>query len=164
MRPFFIPNSLEETSVDFFSHKQRKTIVFPRFLPWQGFYPFQSNPKYEIMKGNKDDATPKMKTLSDFTAEAIERGYVENFRVVTHGLTTEDEHDTAAYKPEQVSIKDFHRFEGYSDPQDNSIVYLIATDDGKKGVLIDAYGVNADVKIGNFIRAVEDIQKKQPRT
>ena len=116
------------------------------------------------MKANKDDATPKMKTLTDITTEAIERGYTESFKIGTHGLTTDDDKDKTAYKPEQVSIKDFHRFEGYSDPQDSSIIYLIATDDGKKGTLIDAYGANADVKIGNFIRSVEDIQKKQPRT
>lgn len=115
------------------------------------------------MKTNQNDATPKMKTLADLTTEAIDRGYTENFKVGTHGLTTDDDQDKTAYKPEQVSIKDFHRFEGYSDPQDNSILYLIATDDGKKGTLIDAYGANADVKIGNFIRSVEDIHKKQPR-
>ena len=110
------------------------------------------------MNPNKDDATQKMRTLSDCTTEALERGYTENFKVDTKGLTTQEGKDF--YKPENVSITNFYRFEGYSDPQDSSILYLITTKDGKKGMLIDVYGANADVKISNFIREVEDIQKK----
>jgi hypothetical protein len=36
----------------------------------------------------------------------------------------------------------------------------LETHDGKKGTLIDAYGPEADSKISDFIRQVEDIQKK----
>jgi hypothetical protein len=110
------------------------------------------------MNPNKHDATQKMRTLSECTTEALERGYTENFKVDTKGLTTAAGKDF--YRPEQVSITNFYRFEGYSDPQDNSILYFIVTSDGKKGTLIDVYGAEADVKISNFIREVEDIQKK----
>lgn len=49
-----------------------------------------------------------------------------------------------AFKPEEFSITEFHRFEGASDPGDQSIVYAIETNDGHKGVLVDAYGVYSD--------------------
>jgi len=111
------------------------------------------------MKGNKHDATPKMKTLLESVNEAQSEGYNENFKVTERGLTAGDSQNI--YTPEHISIKDFYRFEGYSDPQDNSILYLIATDDGKQGILIDAYGADADAKISEFIRKVEDIQKKE---
>lgn len=114
------------------------------------------------MNTNKNDSTPKMKTLSESVNEAIEKGYVENFKAVTKGLATEDEQ--VIYAPEDIAIPNFYRFEGYSDPQDNSILYLIETSDGRKGMLIDVYGAQADEKISNFIRNVEDIHKKKNGT
>jgi hypothetical protein len=82
------------------------------------------------MNANKNDATPKMKTLSESVNEAFEKGYIENFQVAEAGLMTADEQ--VIYAPADISISDFYRFEGYSDPQDNSILYLIKTNDGKK--------------------------------
>lgn len=111
------------------------------------------------MKTNKNDATPKMKTLSESVNEAIGKGYTENFKVVTAGLATADEQIT--YAPHDIAISDFYRFEGYSDPQDNSILYLINTNDGRKGTLVDAYGAQADEMISRFIHDVEDIHKKK---
>lgn len=111
------------------------------------------------MNPNKNDATPKMKTLSESLNEAIENGYTENFKVATAGLITADEQVT--YTAPDIVISDFYRFEGYSDPQDNSILYLIKTNDGRKGTLIDAYGAQADEKISSFIHDVEDIHKKK---
>jgi hypothetical protein len=110
------------------------------------------------MKTNRNDATLKMKTLSECVNESIAKGYTENFKVITKGLCTQDE--KSIYTPQDVAITNFYRFEGYSDPQDNSILYLIETIDGLKGILIDAYGAEADTKITNFIRDVEDIHKK----
>lgn len=110
------------------------------------------------MNPNTNDSTQKMKTLSESVNEAVGKGYAENFKVISRGLVTQD--DKCIYSPDQIAIKNFYRFEGYSDPQDNAILYLIETNDGKKGTLIDAYGVDADTKLSDFIREVEDIQKK----
>ena len=46
--------------------------------------------------------------------------------------------------PEDFMIDEFYRFEGMSNPSDNSIVYAISSKAGIKGVLIDAYGVYAE--------------------
>jgi hypothetical protein len=59
-----------------------------------------------------------------------------------------------------VHVVDFFRFEGESDPADNSILYAIETDDGKKGILSDAYGPYADINVTKFMKQVEDITKK----
>ncbi|MCH5718744.1 hypothetical protein [Niabella hibiscisoli] len=67
------------------------------------------------------------------------------------------------YHPTEVSIDDFYRFEGESDPADNAILYLISTADGSKGTLIDAYGAYDDANASNFIRQVTDIQKQKQR-
>jgi hypothetical protein len=112
------------------------------------------------MESAENDATQNMKTLSECINKAVQKGYTENFKVTGKGLITENEENS--YSPENVAISDFHRFEGYSDPQDNAILYIIQTEDGKKGMLIDSYGTYADAKIGSFIKQVEDIQKKLP--
>ena len=109
------------------------------------------------MNAIKNDATQKMKTLSECVNESIEKGYNENFKVTSRGLTTLD--GRTIYSAKDIAISNFFRFEGYSNPEDNCILYLIDTHDGRKGLLIDAYGVDADVKISDFIRTVEDIQK-----
>ena len=99
-----------------------------------------------------------MTTLSECIKIAIGRGFSENFKVNAVGLTTEDE--KSVYAPQDIRISNFYRFEGNSNTDDNSILYMIETDDRKKGTLVDAYGAYADTKISNFIRQVTDIQKK----
>jgi hypothetical protein len=106
---------------------------------------------------SKEDNPLRMQTLSEITNDAFARGYTENFKVVASGLSTADGKMT--YNPQHITISDFYRFEGLSDPQDNSILYIIETNDGKKGTLIDIYGPDADAKISSFIRQVDVIQK-----
>jgi len=103
------------------------------------------------------DSTQKMQTLSQCLTHAREEGYKEDFQVGVSGLTTAK---GTFYPPHKVSITNFYRFEGYSDPADNAILYLIETSDRTKGVLVDAYDTYADARVSNFIRQVEDIHKK----
>ena len=46
--------------------------------------------------------------------------------------------------PEEFEIKEFYRFEGMSDPDDNAVLYAIQSNQGIKGVLVDAYGTYAE--------------------
>jgi hypothetical protein len=131
------------------------------FFRWQGFY--SSVPKHRNMEQKTDpsgtNSTEVMPTMAQCMNKAVANGYTENFKVVAKGLTTEG--SDKFYTPDQIRISNFYRFEGWSAPEDNSILYLIETEDGRKGMLIDAYGAYADAKLSGFIRDVEDIQKKQ---
>jgi hypothetical protein len=106
----------------------------------------------------KNSTTDDMKTLVVCVNKAVVDGYIEDFKINGNKLLAMKE--DKEYSPEHVHIKDFFRFEGASDPSDNSILYLIETDDGIKGTLIDAYGSYADQSVSKFIQAVEDINKK----
>jgi hypothetical protein len=99
-----------------------------------------------------------MKNLSECIKIALGRGFAENFKVNAIGLTTED--GKSVYTPQDIRISNFYRFEGNSNPDDNSILYLIETNDRKKGTLVDAYGAYGETLITNFIRQVTDIQKR----
>ena len=47
------------------------------------------------------------------------------------------------YPPEEFKVIASYRFEGMSDPDDSSVVYVIETTSGEKGTLVDAYGAYA---------------------
>lgn len=103
-------------------------------------------------------AAPDLKTLTEVYKKLVSDGYKEEFTVSNNllkALSTGKQ-----YAPEEVSINNFFRFEGQSDPGDNSILYAIETNDKTKGTLIDAYGAGADPDKTVFMRDVENIQKK----
>lgn len=101
---------------------------------------------------------PHLRTLSYAIEKEVKKGYIENFMITEDGLkTTKSE---KIYSPDQISIVDFYRFEGASDPDDNAILYVIETDDGVKGTVVDAYGADANSTITAFILDVERISKK----
>jgi len=106
----------------------------------------------------KKDEIPWMKDLASCTMQMKQEGYKEDFQVNEEGyMTTFDR--TKRYSPEDVSIVSFYRFEGVSDPGDNTILYVIETNDGTKGTLVDGYGAYADENVARFIVEVEKIQK-----
>jgi hypothetical protein len=106
---------------------------------------------------NSDEEKSWMKSLSSCVNRMKEDGFKEDFQVTPTGLNTFDK--SKKYNPDQVKIVNFYRFEGESDPGDNSILYVIETDDGEKGTLVDGYGASADANVSKFIVQVEEIQK-----
>lgn len=84
-------------------------------------------------------------------------GYTEQFKVEKNKLLCIN--SKSKYKPADVKAVNFYRFEGNSNPDDMSILYAIETCDGRKGTLIDAYGLYSDDDTGEFIKAV-DVNKK----
>lgn len=47
------------------------------------------------------------------------------------------------FRPDEMTIRAYRRFEGVSDPDDMSIVYAVEARDGTRGTLVDAFGVYA---------------------
>jgi len=107
---------------------------------------------------NENNSMPYMKSLATCLNKMVTDGYTEDFKVTENGL--ESLQKNRNYNPEEVHIINFFRFEGPSSPEDNAILYVIETDDGTKGTLIDAYGVYNDTGVTDFIKEVENIQKK----
>ena len=101
---------------------------------------------------------PEMKTLVSTLNRLIKKGYTEDYKVNYSGLMSLK--TEKVYQPEQVKVVDFHRFEGSSDPGDESILYAIETDDGGKGTLVDSFGPDSDVHLTSFMQKVDEISKK----
>jgi hypothetical protein len=117
--------------------------------------------KDEITTVENEGDVPVMKDLTACTAELKERGYKEDFRVEKDGLKSYAD-DAKCYKPDQVKITNFYRFEGVSDPGDMTVLYVIETSDGLKGTLSDGYGPYASEDVSKFIVQVQEIQKQIP--
>jgi len=116
----------------------------------------------DILEKREGQDMPWMKSLVSCETKMRELGYVEDFIADKHGLHTFNKSKT--YKPEEVHIVNYYRFEGVSDPGDNSILYVIETNDGVKGTLVDSYGAYASDDVSKFIVQVEDIQKNIPQS
>lgn len=107
---------------------------------------------------NENNTMPYMKSLVSCLNHMLNEGYTEDFKITPLGLESPQKH--VSYKPEEIRIVNFFRFEGESNPDDNAILYVIETADGTKGTLVDAYGIYNDAAVSKFIKDVEQIQKK----
>ena len=107
----------------------------------------------------KNSTTAEMKTLASCLNKLVLDGYTEDFKAGERGVLLSLQHERM-YAPGDVQIVNFFRFEGASDPADNSILYVIETNDGLKGTLVDAYGAYSDATVNSFMEEVADISKK----
>jgi len=80
------------------------------------------------------------------------RGFTEHFRIVGGGLRALG--SGTVFSAAESTIREYHRFEGVSDPDHMAIVYAIETHTGARGTLVDAFGVYSDPVVGAFLEDV----------
>lgn len=89
-------------------------------------------------------------TLLDAVNDLKKRGFTYDFTEQKNKLFCSAKQ--CDFNPEEFEIVEFYRFEGISDPEDNSIVYAIKSDKNNiKGLLVNAYGVYSDTKVSELI-------------
>jgi hypothetical protein len=91
-------------------------------------------------------------TLARAIDDLTHSGFGEHFGVSGTDLRAFDSGRT--FTAEQVVIREYHRFEGVSDPDDMSIVYAIEGQGGVRGTLVDAFGVYSDPTVSAFLEGV----------
>jgi hypothetical protein len=84
-------------------------------------------------------------------ADLVRRGFTANLRVVPGGLRAAT---GETLRPRDLVIREVHRFEGVSDPDDMEILYAIESASGVRGTLADAFGVYADPATGAALQDV----------
>ena len=93
-------------------------------------------------------------------SQAIEglrlEGYTEDFNLQGHCIECKAL-DLQLF-PQDFTIDKYYRFEGMSDPGDNSIVYAISAVTGEKGVLVDAYGMYSENMTPEMIRKLQQFR------
>ncbi|MHB8258467.1 MAG: phosphoribosylpyrophosphate synthetase [Acidiferrobacterales bacterium] len=92
-------------------------------------------------------------TLSEAITALKRRGYGVYFEAFDGLISTPDHRKS--FSADEVAVREHHRFEGTSDPDEMAVVYAIETADGTRGILIDAFGVYADPKLGRLITTAQ---------
>lgn len=86
---------------------------------------------------------PAYDTLLDALNGLKQRGYTIDFNLAFDHLKCTN--TNVCLSPSEFEITEHHRFEGISDPEDESVVYAIESKDGKlKGTLISSYGAYSE--------------------
>ncbi|HKJ78780.1 MAG TPA: hypothetical protein VKA10_04570 [Prolixibacteraceae bacterium] len=107
----------------------------------------------DSMSNNRYDS------LSEATKELAKKGYTANFKVNNEGKL-ENSKDSS-FSPKDVKLEEFHRFEGMTNPADSTILYVVETSTGLKGLVVDSYGANGSEVTSAFMNKVEQNQFKQ---
>jgi hypothetical protein len=88
-------------------------------------------------------------TLSAAVTALKNLGYIDELTLTEDGLFN----NALPLDPSRCKIDSFHRFEGPSDPADQSIVYAVSCDEPcVKGLLVGAYGANAQDFIHRMVQ------------
>lgn len=90
-------------------------------------------------------------TLSQAINALKDRGFDKEVEIIDESHIRIGENQ---FEDTEIEIKEFHRFEGMTNPSDMSVVYAISSKSGDKGLLADAYGADASVKIAKFLKNV----------
>lgn len=91
---------------------------------------------------------PAYDTVSEAITGLKERGYTLDFNLKTNCIECEGQR----FNSNDFEIKEFHRFEGSSDPGDEAIVYAIESLNGMKGVLVNGFGVYSEPISDEMVR------------
>jgi hypothetical protein len=82
-------------------------------------------------------------TVTEAVNDLSKRGYSDNLRIQAECLYCDAKN--LQLNPKEFEIDEVYRFEGMTDPGDESIVYAISSHDGRvKGTLVNAYGAYFD--------------------
>ncbi len=91
----------------------------------------------------------KYETLMEALEGLNRRGFVQDFKFNEYGIYLEAVN--VFIETKDLSIVEFHKFEGTSDPADGAIVFAIESKKGFKGVLIDAVGMYHESSKSDFL-------------
>ncbi len=103
------------------------------------------------------------RTLVSVENRLTKEGFAHDFKITNGRLHTLDPSLGKSFAPDEVTIVDFYRFEGESNPDDMAILYAIEAHDGTKGTIAASYGTYADTDTDDFLKKVEDLGKKIDR-
>ena len=89
-------------------------------------------------------------TLSETINALKKEGYTLDINIGKACLICN--HSKTEFSPDEFVIDKIYRFEGVSNPDDQSILYAISsTKLGVKGLLVNGYGISADSETNDLI-------------
>jgi hypothetical protein len=87
-------------------------------------------------------------TVTEAITDLKKRGFDLDFNLQENCLICHGD----KFDVNDFEITEVYRFEGNTDPSDEAIVYAIESSNGKKGVLVNGYGISADAMDGEMAK------------
>ncbi|MEO5911143.1 MAG: phosphoribosylpyrophosphate synthetase [Pelobium sp.] len=109
------------------------------------------------MKNHHPQHQDNFETLSEAMNGLKEKGFTYEFDYKDSCLV--EGSGGKEFNANQLKVVEIHRFEGMSNPDDNTILYAIDCSDGSKGLVVDAYGMYADPDKTAFMSDIEIISE-----
>lgn len=104
---------------------------------------------------NKETRKNDFDTLLEAISSVKEEGFTVEFICQVEGLL--DPVSNSFYISESISKMEVIRIESpLSEPDEESVLYLFETKDGKKGWISDSYGYNSNQGLSDFINRIEN--------
>lgn len=94
--------------------------------------------------------TGNMDTLVDRMRQLRAGGWSHGLSVAEQGVRCDE--CTCWTAPEDAVVDDFYRFEGESDPDDESILFAVSLPCGHRGVLPASYGKDTTPEIAHVLK------------
>lgn len=98
---------------------------------------------------------PSYDTVSQAITELKKRGFSTDFNLEENCIVCHLE----KFDPDDFEITEVYRFEGDTDPADESVVYAIESKTGMKGVLVNGYGIYSEPMSDKMIKKLSIIKK-----
>jgi len=98
----------------------------------------------------------------DKIKEYEQKGYKSSYQMID-GKFTELENEST-FKAEEIMIIDEYRYEGQSNPEDMSMLYVIEVANKSKGTLLIPYGPSADGELAWFMKEVSQNSLNSDKT
>ncbi len=95
-------------------------------------------------------------TLSEAINDLQKRGFTQNFSINTSGQLKSSKGELFSFS--EVELVEFHRFDGMTNPNDDSILYAVKTNSGLHGTVVDSYGHDGSEITSNFMNKVAQKQ------
>ncbi|HVS90882.1 MAG TPA: hypothetical protein VHE59_02545 [Mucilaginibacter sp.] len=87
-------------------------------------------------------------TITEAIGQLHQQGYVLDFDLKDGKLTAGGKE----YPADEFEITDLYRYEGPSDPADESTVYALASASGLKGLFVSGYGISTDAASAEMLQ------------
>lgn len=101
-----------------------------------------------------NNLTPLSEVIKDLKSNGFEKDFIFRENQIT------DIEKNKSYSSKELKIIKEYRFEGDSDPGMMTILYALEADDGAKGTISNAFGVNSDQNLGEFMKDVKNVSRE----
>jgi len=92
-------------------------------------------------------------TVSEAVNDLVKRGYTTEFSVHPDKECIICNNSATSLSPEDFEIDEIYRFEGMTDPADETIVYAVSSSkNNMKGVIVNAFGPYSDADTSKLVQ------------